>query len=346
MRYRDLLTELHHFSAASSLEGNTVLLFNDGNMFTGEDMEEVIDEFFDELKKYFPDAYEFPDDLADNIYDYADEPKTNNLIIAHIHNNSLTISNISEIHVDSVLYKEIQKAVKQLGLDGVAYEADDPVTGEDLSKFIPREKVINATIGNTLMYHGTSTKYLDKISKMGIAPTPKSNYNKINHPEMVFFTTKYNKAAYHAINASSDNHVPMVLGFKVPDQAKVVLDYDVAIQIYGIEHPKVQELGYDIVFDISGGSYEYLPEPIAVGDSITQELDLRSLNTRIGIFGYKGRIPATFIEFIEMDVYKYVFQDVFGDDYDSKHLEKFTSFKELKERITEIREILEDEDDY
>jgi hypothetical protein len=118
------------------------------------------------------------------------------------------------------------------------------------------ENILKAKLSNVKVYHGTNYKYLDKILKIGLRPTENSNFEKISHENKIFFTTKMVYAKWHSSNsASKNNSLPVILEMKIPDSSKVVLDYDVAIQQYGVDHPLTIALGYQTIFYSSGGKY-------------------------------------------------------------------------------------------
>lgn len=160
-------------------------------------------------------------------------------------------------------------------------------------------------------YHGTSLEFLSGILSTGIKPMEDISNYTIKNYDKIFITLNINKAHYHSINTylkqpSGNDNFPIVLDFKVPDVSKLVTDYDLAINVYGSTHPKLDELGYD--------NSNLRPSTPIKGYDVDNPRDIEN---KIGVFGYKGRIPASYIEgvYIDLDGFRsHVFASIMGED--------------------------------
>lgn len=99
---------------------------------------------------------------------------------------------------------------------------------------------------------------------------------------MVFFSSRFDEAAYHASHTTDrvmtkkrQTTVPVIIEFYIPDKNKLVPDYDVAALAKGVRAPN-QEFYADL----------------------QKEKKPRQLSLETGIWGYKGRIPASFIKYV------------------------------------------------
>lgn len=351
MRYRDLITEIKHYKTNELQDGDVVVILGNGEVFTGDSTEDIVRQYFAELERYFrkDNTSITEEDIVDMLHMHEEELYGEYKVIKSvIDSNSLHFDGMSELSPSSQLNKALQKVVDYLGLDGITYESEDFETGEGLEHYIRRNELLGSTISNTRMYHGTTSEFLDTLKTYGIKPTNSTNYKKIKHNNLIFFTSKQLKARAHAINAV-ENHggIPIILEFNVPDPTKVVLDYDVALSLYGLDHPKVRELGYDVVFALSGAKKEYLPEPIVKIDGLSK-LDLRSVNTKTGIFGYNGRVPAKFISKIHTDAEAIVLYNYSGEVIIEPTMTKYGGFEELYDAMEhyKIMHNLDNDEDY
>ena len=134
---------------------------------------------------------------------------------------------------------------------------------------------------SNIMFHGTTTKYLGEILKTGIrAGRSRSNYDLISHPDLIFFSSRFDEAQHHSMHtAQKAGGDPMVVEFSLPDKNLLVPDYDVDAQ--------------------SGETniYDYIPEETrnssANYSSMTGASD--ALSREFGVYGYRGRISPKFI---------------------------------------------------
>ena len=186
----------------------------------------------------------------------------------------------------------IKKLVKALGISDVSYVP----SGRDNDVGTRRPK-IQGKIPD-YAFHGTSTTYGEGILKFGLKPDEaESNYGEIKHSDKVFFATRFDEAAHHALHTSQKKGgEPLVLYFKIPDKDQIVPDYDVDVG--------GQDTAYQYISAITRqGAREHGAKMKGSSYSLSQEF---------GIYGYEGRIPSKFIE-----IYYVVLnaKEEIGDDY-------------------------------
>lgn len=169
----------------------------------------------------------------------------------------------------------VKKVVQTLGVKKVSYETIDSPQGE-------RE----VRIGKTNIkgdwqdrgYHGTTSAYIDEILTNGLMPDQKdSNWadQNIHHPDKVFLTNKIDLAKFHAVRTAgkeTSKGIPVVIEFKIPDKALMYPDFDIDALSnrtnYAHQYPRKD---YDGIFSV----------------------DSMRASKHAGVFGYKGRIPAS-----------------------------------------------------
>lgn len=342
---KNVLNELKRYGYVSDYEGKRIILAPNGNVFIFDD------ENIDDINQDLLDQYNIDvDGIIDN-----EESK---FIKGIIRDNKLVIAEYHETDLTSILATSIKKLIKEFNLDGVEYEAY--VSGDyEYEENVTRDDVLNATLKNANMYHGTNSVYIMNILKKGIMPTRHTNFSKIFHEDKIFFTSKLYYSMFHAFNsASKKGGIPLIVKFKIPDPSKVVLDYDIAINYYGIDHPLTKKLGYDIVNQNSREGRPYYGQYDKSDMENWKKLaDKASLNTRAGIFGYTGRIPASYITEIYVDpnsiplIAEYLYYGEFDNDsyenpqpQDMKPMTVNDFKKEIMEIIEEMKSYDEDED--
>jgi len=221
-------------------------------------------------------------ETIDNVVQVAEEDP--GVIVGRLQNKILYIYGQSNFAPDPRTSIALKKIVSQLKLKGV-----EKSTGDDSSELIKKSK-IKGTLPDTV-YHGTSSKYLRKILSTGLrAAESGTNYpNAISHSDLVFFTSRPDEAKYHAVHTvdhlagrtnvrrqfSSPMTIPVILEMSIPDKDKVVPDFDVSA-LSSDEKP------------LSPSGYK----------ALQKEKIPRQQSQETGIFGYRGRIPASFIKYV------------------------------------------------
>jgi len=250
-----------------------------------------------------------------------------------------TVDDYNNLYVDSYVGFKldpkssilIKKVVKQLGIEDVEYARDD-YGSETTSKYEIKGKIPDVA------YHGTTSEYLDEISRIGLRPGAKeSNWLagaiKIEHPDKIFFSTRFDEAQGHAqMTAGKRGGYPMVVEFKIPDKDKMVADYDVEVQTG-------QHMDGDSDVTLY---YTHMNKPTHGSEKTHKEKPF-SVSKEFGIYGYKGAIPPKFIQSYWVAVGKEP-EEVYGqDDYTEYDA---TDVKELKCELDPEYCEYEDEDDW
>lgn len=173
-----------------------------------------------------------------------------------------------------------RKVVRELNKRGIVVKQVersyfDPNTQDTEHEFYPRSSLTGQL--PEFVYHGTNTKYIETILKIGIVPSPQNNnYRKVvTHYDKVFFTSKFEKAAYHAIHSAVRSD-PVIIMFKIPDPNLLVPDFD------------IENVSNEFNLNASKASL----------DKFKTSMDPLKLSKETGIWGYKGSIrPGFFVKF-------------------------------------------------
>lgn len=175
---------------------------------------------------------------------------------------------------------EIKKIANALGVKHVDWqpsEDQDPLTyemdeiGHDRPQF---------------GFHGTNLRRMGSILRFGLTPNEDQSNWAVKFPGLVFFTVNPIAASRYAMRATrfSERDHPVMIQFNIPDPDRIVPDYDVSAKMIGKTN-QTTNLGYTT----------------AGGDDYTNSLDQTVLKhnpktkfwKQAGVFGYKGRIPAS-----------------------------------------------------
>jgi hypothetical protein len=250
--------------------------------------------------------------FTDKFYDIRDVIDGHPYILSgEIDNGSLYIQG-SGNYRHSSLSPDVKKLSKQLKMPvKVAY-----TYGRYNDKDAELELELKDSIKDATFYHGTCIKYLRPISRLGIKPMDgKTNFDNIFHKNKIFLTVNEEKALFHANTAAiKSNSYPIILECKIPDESKLIIDYDVGLDFYGSDYEVNQKLGYS-------GILNRYKEKNIIDDS-----EKINLSKKLGIFGYSGRVPANhitgvLIDFDTFEQYYYMFSEHYhtGEiiDYDS-----------------------------
>jgi hypothetical protein len=346
-----ILTELRKVGYENDYEGKQIIIAPDGYVFIFDDKNmDDIDQVL--LDRYNNDVEGIQEETENGYHKF---------IMGAVNKNKLLIAEMSESDLTSVFSASIKKVIKELNLDGLVYEN----SYHDMDHDISRDDIISATFKTFEMYHGTNSRYIMQILKKGIMPTKHTNFDKIFHKDKIFFTSKKNYAAWHSVNsASKNNGIPLIVKFKIPDESKIVLDYDVAIKLYGIDHPLTKKLGYEFIYKNASRILKTWDNDLILKKKKKPQVedwrklaDKASLNTRAGIFGYVGRIPPSHITGIYVDpdmipqIASYLHYGEMLEEYEESDennmvlmsVERFK--KALDEAIAEL-ETYDDDEDY
>jgi len=187
---------------------------------------------------------------------------------------TLHIEQIGSFKLDPKSSILVKKVVKELGARKIVYPADYNWGDEEEVPFYgARGKVAD------VMYHGTTSNYLENILKFGLVPgESKTNYEGISHPNAVFFSSRMEEAQHHAVHtAGKVGGDPVIVNLKVPDPDLLIPDYDV-------------DMGAG-----DTGCYDYICHTLRSRQAGNLDTDSFSLSREVGVYGYKGRVPASAI---------------------------------------------------
>lgn len=314
------------------------------------DLDERIYDEMKEILSHFHIEIEEDMDYTDVVDMIRETQHSVLFIIGNVVGNSLYISG-EDNYRHSTASKTLLKVMDELNLSTVVVSSYlvSEEGDEIISEFRHAKEELLEPLENKSFFHGTNMKYALSIIKKGLIPKPEqTNYRNIKHHDKVFVTLNPERSQFHAYTAANEKEsVPVILKLKIPDVTKLVLDYDVAVELYGREHYQTMKLDYDDVHSIATNGDSWHPEltDLVPKDDLAQVQDKSSLNTKLGVFGYKGRIPATMIEEIwtsEDNIQLYVLEDEYGMSIERTSVvyDKFDRYtvEEFKEKIIEIRE--------
>jgi len=209
-----------------------------------------------------------------------EDSERSEVLLGTVHNNVLHIERIGAFQIDPQSSIVAKKVVKQLGLSGAEYPRDIDYHDTTLvSKYSMEGKIPK------IAYHGTSIDLLEQILKFGLMPNEKTNYVDIEHPELVFFSTRIGEALGHALHTSDIRKSdPIILEIKIPNKNLIVPDYDVSVKA------------------LDDDCYDYICSQLRTRQKEFSKIEgsATALSREFGIYGYKGRIPAKFIQIVHI----------------------------------------------
>jgi hypothetical protein len=288
-------------------KGNIWLLTNEPSLDT---IKEILNSIGYDPDTYEGDNWNRIENQIDKIKDFHDftsflfENGRSDVLVGYINGRKLYIYNSGAFVQDPKSSILIKKVVNTLKLTSVSYEDDLDGTSAKVGK----SKIIGE-IPN-VAYHGTSTKYISNIFKIGLRPNVSpSNYDDINHEGLIFFSTRFGEAFHHALTTSTKTKSkPIVIELTIPDKNLIIPDYDI---------------------DTQSGMTNY--------DNISQNLRDRqrkytkfgsdnsfAMSKEHGVYGYNGSIHPNFI--------KNVYYSDNNETQSIKEMRKFT-VKQFKRMI-------------
>ena len=140
-------------------------------------------------------------------------------------------------------------------------------------------------------YHGTNLDALASILKSGITPQSAGNYGEVHTPGYIFFAADdsgitHRYAMHSAGGMWTATTFPVLIHFKIPDQDLIKPDVDTAHNLYGKDAAKLNP------------DYEHLPfkdKEAGETNSTKGQKNPERMWKHGEMFGYKGRIPASYI---------------------------------------------------
>ena len=320
---REVRSSLNEMIVRGDKDGNYIVAFRKYIWrFDDSPSEEVHSEMNRVLKidSDWDDFYDLTDDL---------DSRSDVLLGTIDDNDSLFLHSLGSFKFDPQSSILVKKVVKELGLSSVSYGTHDE-DEEHVSKWAIKGEIPKR------VYHGTSTNYIQSLMRFGLVPDKEeTNYEGISHPEAVFFSSRKDEALMHAKHtARKVGGLPVVIELTVPDKNLIIPDYDI---------------------DIGAGDtgcYDYICSKLRDNQSKYSEMegDSLSLSREFGIYGYKGRIPAShFLAYYlprNQEEWEY---DGFSDffEVDDDEMEIFSqTLEELGYGMTELPEDEEEDDEW
>lgn len=310
---------------------------------------------FDEFKDVIATNLKITRGL-DDIWEFSEYAEENPDVIYGTITNDRLLSVRNQFR-HSKMSTTLGKVLKELGLNGISVNFYDAQSDYEESSIVDFKSDFKTNPKNIEFYHGTCYAKLDRMLKLGIKPMDVSNFKNIVHGDKVFITTNIEKAYFHSTQCAGENDsFPVIISLKVPDPDQLILDYDVAVDLYGAEHPETVKLGYNDIMRKATGA-NYLSRTKEIADVVNRiRSSGENLNTKLGIFGYKGRIPSKFFKglLIDEEWFRrfYVEMEFYGDSpetnwgpVDSWDVFSLKDFNNLKDEIEEeYNEEMEDDD--
>lgn len=213
----------------------------------------------------------------DDIYDFITNVQEDfgDVLAAQISGKNLHLYDYGSFKADPKSSILVKKVVQQLKLNSATYIEDIDSTETKVLK-----KKMTAQIPD-IGYHGTSSKYLSSIISKGLkAGESMTNYANqgIEHPDIVFFATRIGEAMHHATHTADEKGgVAVIIEFQIPDKDQIIADYDVE-----------KMTNKDSYYGDTGQRSQYTAK--------AYKQDPDKLSKHFGIYGYKQRIPASFIK--------------------------------------------------
>lgn len=322
LSYKERLNELKVNSFDDDYEGKYFISYS-GNvwLFTEDEYEQYVDEISNKLGIELDDYFEL------SIFE--DIPY---VLVGHIHNNTIILSSIDFRH--SSLSEDLHKLSKKLNM---TVEVETTKNYVDIYNI---KQKLEKNIKTATFYHGTCMKFLPQIKRKGIIPTEHTNFKDVQHDDKIFVTTNIEKARFHAVNASAKNNsFPIILKFKIPDVDKLVIDFDLAVDILGVENEITKKLGYS---DIAKSyNKQYKRYKLLDGD---EKMDFAK---KLGTYGYLGRIPSSYLTimldkpFLQrywFDIEEGMFDSEMFTELNDEDTWSELSFKEYDKLISEIED--------
>lgn len=172
-----------------------------------------------------------------------------------------------------------KKVAQALGARSIQYSALEPGNQDDYNAKVTKQQMKGDW--PDIAFHGTTSSYIGNILSKGLkADESDSNWPKmVTHHDKVFLTAKLEEAKHHAVGVASgyrnkdSKGAPVVIAVKIPDKNLIVPDYDV-----------------DAMASRSNYKHNFKPYELFSVDSM-------KASKHAGIFGYRGRIPASHIEY-------------------------------------------------
>ncbi len=307
-----------------------------------DDLDESDQKIFDMLLKILgePDSKKDSKTLTALIDDSREK---SDVIMGHVSGSELQL--LTE-DVSPISSPYLLKIKKQLGLDRISYNYHS-VNVQDMEEeddeIIHYDSSITGSVPNTL-YHGTCSKYLDKIFRFGLGNTDgglKSNFqHSVQHDKLVFLTSELPFSKFYAYTcAGNTNSRAAIIEFDVSGLT------DLFFPDWDVDNHSEKKMS-----ETSGTTWEDLGT--TQGKSVRKDLKYRgksdTYSKHIGKFSFYGRIPASRIKSVVLssgkDWVEVSKEDYFKlHNYIDIHDPEYQIPEDIEAFIEEMREMQEEE---
>lgn len=166
--------------------------------------------------------------------------------------------------------------ISRVGYSGDEYE--DEFHAHDVTGDIPE-----------VVFHGTNSKYINAILRVGIRPTENANWKNIGKfSDKVFLTASFDNAMFHAMRqAETLKAYPIIIATRIPDRTRIARDFDVASRFYGDDDVAGRE-GYS--HSMRGTTADTNRRTV---DAIAKHSPGTDFTRATGIMGYRGSVAPT-----------------------------------------------------
>ncbi len=279
--WRHVFADLQKVAMFVYGEGDTVIAYQSSIFLIDTHKQDVDDPIVRQMANFlgtetkdlvsnYRDTWEYISSLRDSRPD---------ILQGHVDENTLTLQADNFQHGTGS--RLLQNVMTTLGITNVEYQ-----NAEDVYRNLSDWQVTGNLPEN--LFHGTTSQYADRILRFGLQPGESTtNYpgagphGSIDHDEIVFLAEDIDRASYHAINSTQEQKgFPVVFRFKIPDPNLLVSDYDA-------------EVMYDENFEGNIYNNTYKAPKKDYDPRIKEEPF--DFSKKVGVFGYRGRIPANFI---------------------------------------------------
>lgn len=184
--------------------------------------------------------------------------------------NVLYVYNFGEFDGEhSPYFQQIQRQLNIWDVVTSGYIGDEGV------KFITNNEIKSLP---DIGFHGTSSKYLTSILRLGIRIDQPSNWKEVQHVKYIFFATRSIKSLLHAQRISTfQNSTPIVVEFRIPNKNRITQDFDIE------KYTGTKSVFGNVKSDIPKQAISNKP---------------MSLSKNKGIYAYIGDIPPQHIKAI------------------------------------------------
>ena len=231
---------------------------------------------------------------ANTFYSLEEEGRDSrpDILFGYLDDDSLHIMANDDTGLNPITSLLIKKVVKQLGLRSVDQNQMDG-DGSEYDQTTYRHEMLGRI--PDIVFHGTNSRFMNEIRSKGLGPNENANWERVGKfYDRVFFAARQQYAMFHANRSAEKGGIPIIIATRLPDRNLIVPDFDVAGTYYGAEHKRTGAAGYTGTMKGSG-HYAHAGNSVKM---IGQHSPKTDFTRETGVFAYKGRVPASFFEYM------------------------------------------------